>query len=159
MQIFALKENMKPLLVLLSVFILSACVTRLTQGHFLYAFSGRVALCAMLLFTALGHFMFTKGMEMMLPDFVPFKTIVVYFSGVLEIMAAAALLFPETKVYAGWFLIAFFILILPANIYAAVKHVDYKTATYTASGPIYLWFRIPLQLLFILWTYFFAVKN
>jgi uncharacterized membrane protein len=62
-------------------------------------------------------------------------------------------------VLTGWLLILFFILILPANIYAAVRHIDYQKATTEGNGLHYLWFRVPLQLLFIAWAYFFAVKG
>ena len=45
------------------------------------------------------------------------------------------------------------VLALPANIYAAIKRVDYQKATFNGSGANYLWFRIPLQILFIVWMY------
>ena len=32
---------------------------------------------------------------------------------------------------------------------------NYKEANYTGPGPEHLWFRIPLQLFFIGWLYFF----
>lgn len=46
-------------------------------------------------------------------------------TGIIEIAAATGLFIPGLSVVTGWLLIVFFILILPANIYAAVKHVDY----------------------------------
>jgi len=49
-------------------------------------------------------------------------------------------------------------LILPANSYAAVKKIDLEKANYNGSGLNYLWFRIPLQVLFIGWVYWFALK-
>ena len=112
----------------------------------------------MLVFTAIGHFAFTKGMAMMIPDFMPYKTEVVYLTGVIEIIAAVGLLIPSSRVWTGWALILFFILLLPGNIKAAIDHVDYQKATLDGSGPTYLWFRIPLQLLFIAWTYLSAIR-
>ena len=56
------------------------------------------------------------------------------------------------------FLIVFFILILPVNINAALRHIDYEKGTYEGPGTKYLWFRIPLQVLFILWVYWFALR-
>jgi len=53
----------------------------------------------------------------------------------------------------------FFVLILPANIHAAIHHVNLETATNDGNGLNYLWFRIPLQVFYIAWVYFFAVKN
>jgi hypothetical protein len=50
-------------------------------------------------------------------------------------------------------------LILPANIKEAIDHVDYQNATFEGKGLSYLWFRIPLQLLFIAWTYFSCIAT
>lgn len=149
---------MKPLIVLLAVFFSSLFVAKLFRGNFEVALSGRIAMAAMLLFTAVAHFAFTKGMAMMLPDFVPYKTETVYLTGIIEIIAAIGLFVPNFRVITAWLLIAFFILILPSNIYAAIKHIDYQEGTSTGNGPAYLWFRIPLQFLFIVWTYLSAIK-
>jgi uncharacterized membrane protein len=148
---------MKPLIVLLAAFGISLSAEKLFYGHADLALSGRVAMSAMLLFTAIAHFAFTKGMEMMLPGFVPFKTAVIYLTGLAEIAAAAGLFIPDLRFAAGWMLIVFFFLMLPANIYAATKHVNYQEGTYEGSGPGYLWFRVPLQFLFIVWTYLSAI--
>jgi len=112
----------------------------------------------MLLFTAPAHFAFIKGMAMMLPAFVPCKIQIVYLTGVIEIIGALGLFFPNIRILTGWLLIVFFILIVPANIYAAVHHIDYQKGSSDGNGLPYLWFRIPLQVLFILWVYFSAVK-
>lgn len=143
---------------LILVFVVVLVAGKVFQGQYSPAWSGRIAMAAMLLFTAVGHFAFTRGMSMMLPAFVPGKTVVVYLTGILEIAAAVALLVPGWKEPAGWFLILFLVLLLPANIYAALKHVDYQQATFKGRGPAYLWFRVPLQLFFIVWVYLSAVK-
>jgi uncharacterized membrane protein len=150
---------MKPLIVLLSVFVISLLATKFVHKNFEFALSGRIAMSVMLLFTAIGHFAFTEGMTMMLPDFIPFKTEVVYLTGIIEIAAAIGLFIPKLKIVTAWLLIVFFILILPANIYAAIKQIDYQKATFDGNGLSYLWFRVPLQILFIGWTYVCAIKN
>ncbi|MGH2645000.1 MAG: hypothetical protein ACRDE2_13690, partial [Chitinophagaceae bacterium] len=61
-------------------------------------------------------------------------------------------------IITGWLLILFFILILPANISAATRHIDYQKPIAEGNGLAYLWFRIPLQILFIVWTYLSAIK-
>jgi uncharacterized membrane protein len=149
---------MKPLVVLLSVFALSVAGIKLLTGTANYPLAGRIAMAAMLIFTAIGHFAFTKGMSMMLPDFVPFKIPVIYVTGVIELAAAAGLLLPGLKHLTGWLLIVFFLLLLPANIYAAIKHVDYQKGTFEGPGMTYLWFRVPLQIVFIVWTYLCAIR-
>lgn len=149
---------MKPLFVLLGAFVVSLLITKLFTKAFDYRLSGRIAMAVMLVFTAIGHFAFTKGMAMMLPDFIPFKTEIIYLTGVIEIIAAIGLLIPIISVWTGWALTVFFILLLPGNIKAAIDHIDYQKGTFDGNGPAYLWFRIPLQLLFIIWTYISAIK-
>lgn len=94
----------------------------------------------------------------MLPGFVPFRSAVVYLTGVLEIFFAVGLFFPAYRSVTALLLIVFLILVLPANVYASIKHLDYQKATFDGNGINYLWFRIPLQILFIVWTYFSAIK-
>ena len=140
---------MKPLILLLSVFACSLLTFKILRGNFEFALAGRIAMSAMLIFTAVAHFTFTNGLEMMLPEFIPFKTEVIYLTGIIEIAAAIGLFIPNLRIMTAWLLIVFFILILPANIYASIKHIDFQTGTYDGNGLSYLWFRIPLQFLFI----------
>jgi len=148
---------MKPLFVLVATFVISLFITRFTTGDYLHFLSGRIAMSAMLVFTAVGHFVYTKGMTMMVPDFVPFKKAMVYYTGVLEIAFAIGLLVPKYINLTAWTLIVFLILMLPENIKAAMQHIDYQKANLEGHGPKYLWFRIPLQLFFIAWVYVFAI--
>ncbi|MCF0051855.1 hypothetical protein LXM25_17440 [Dyadobacter sp. LJ53] len=150
---------MKPFALLLIVFALTAIISKIFSRDWNLPLSGNLALGVMLCFTALGHFMFTKGMSMMIPDFIPFKKEVVYFTGVLEIILGLALLFPTFRPIIGIIIIVFFILILPANIYAAIKNLNYEKGTFDGEGLRYLWFRVPLQLFFIAWVWFFAVRD
>lgn len=149
---------MKPLIVLLSVFVLCFLGFRVFGGEYDVARAGRIAMSVMLLFTAFAHFRFTKGMEMMIPSFIPYKKALVYFTGIVEIAAAIMLLIPSLRYMTGWLLISFFLLILPANIHAAMKSVNLEKSGAGGKGLKYLWFRIPLQLLFICWVYFSAVS-
>jgi uncharacterized membrane protein len=96
---------------------------------------------------------------MMLPDFIPYKTAVIWLTGFIEIAAAIGLLIPQIRIITAWLLIVFLILILPANIYAATKQIDYQKGTFDGKGTTYLYFRIPLQILFIVWVYLSAIIN
>ena len=148
---------MKPLFVLIIAFGLALSGTWLVGGGLDYRLAGRIAMSVMLAFTAMGHFKFTRGMEMMIPAFIPFRKSIVQLTGVIEVMAAAGLLIPSMAQVTGWLLILFFVLIIPANINAALKHIDYQKGTYEGAGTGYLWFRVPLQLFFIAWVYLSAV--
>ena len=152
------EDNMKPLVVLLSSLVIAIFVIKIIRKDYDFALSARIAMSIMLCFTAIGHFVFTKGMAMIIPPFIPFKTNLVYLTGLFEILLAIGLLIPKLKVITGWTLIIFLLLMLPANIYASMHHIDYQKGTFNGNGLSYLWFRIPLQFLFIAWTYFSAIK-
>ena len=76
----------------------------------------------------------------------------------IEIAAAIGLFIPSVRIFKAWLLIVFFVFILPANIYAAIKHLDYQKGTFDGSGLTYLWFRVPLQILFIVWVYISFIR-
>nr|WP_299073642.1 DoxX family protein [uncultured Allomuricauda sp.] len=149
---------MKPLLVLLLSFTISIFAVKIFKKEYDFAISARIAMSAMLVFTAIGHFVFTKGMSMMIPKFIPFKESFVYLTGLFEILIAIGLLIPRFIYISGWALLIFLLLMLPANIYASIHHVNYQKGTFDGHGLPYLWFRIPLQILFIVWTYICSIR-
>ncbi|SEC86229.1 Uncharacterized membrane protein [Tenacibaculum sp. MAR_2009_124] len=148
---------MKPLIILLSTFIITLLVQKLTRKSINYIFAGRIAMSIMLIFTALGHFIFTEGMIKMIPDFLPHKNHLVILTGILEIVISISLFSTNLRPIFGWILIVFLIVILPTNIKASMENLNYQTGSYNRNGLSYLWFRIPLQLLFIGWSYFFTI--
>lgn len=149
---------MKPLIILLSSFLIFMIVIKITNKEYDFALSGRIAMSIMLLFTAIGHFAFTKGMSLMIPKFIPHKETFVHLTGIFEILLAIGLLIPRLKYISGWTLIIFLLLMLPANIYASIHNINYQKGTFDGNGLAYLWFRIPLQFLFITWAYFSAIR-
>ncbi len=150
---------MIPLIVLITVFIVSLFAIKIFTGKYKLSLSGRIAMSVMLVFTAIAHFAYTEGMAMMLPEFIPYKNFIVYFTGIVELAAAIGLLLPKYKKLTARLLIIFFVLILPANIYAAMHQVNYQTGSYDGKGLDYLWLRIPVQIFYILWTWFFAIRK
>jgi uncharacterized membrane protein len=147
----------KPLFVLLLSFGIALLLTKILDHRWNFIFSGNFAMSLMLLFTAFGHFAFSKGMALMLPDPVPLKKEIVYVTGFIEIMGAIGLLIPSWRHLTSVLLIIFFVLILPANVYAAIKKVNYQKGSYDGDNVNYLWFRIPLQILFIGWVWYFGI--
>ena len=149
---------MKPLIVLIAFSIIAIFTLKLINGVYNITLSARIGMSIMLLFTAMGHFMFTEGMTMMIPDFIPLKKEIVYFTAIVEILGAIGLHIPKFRTITAWLLVIFFIMMLPANIKASIEQIDYQKASFNGNGLMYLWFRIPLQFLFILWVYFSAIK-
>jgi uncharacterized membrane protein len=110
------------------------------------------ALAVMLALTASAHFVPASVSAMpnhadlarMVPPFVPFPSAMVYATGVLEILGALGLIIGATRGAAALSLAALFVLLLPANIYAAVSGVPFHGVE---ASP--LWLRIPEQMLYI----------
>jgi uncharacterized membrane protein len=150
-------NKMKPLIVLMTAFIISLVTLQMGFQKYAPALSARIAMSVMLLFTASGHFAFTKGMSLMVPHSIPFRIMIIYLTGIFEILAAIGLVIPDVGKWTAWALILFLIVTLPANIYAALHRVNYEKATFDGKGRSYLWFRIPLQLFFILWILFSVI--
>lgn len=117
---------MKSLFVLLTSFGIALLAVKIFDQRWNFIFAGNFAMSVMLLFTAMGHFAFSKGMMMMLPDFIPFKRQVIYGTGLIEILAAIGLFIPSYRYLTSIALVIFFVLILPSNIYASIKKVNYQ---------------------------------
>ena len=147
---------MAPLIILIVSFAFLFLIDRfLLSGKLGMSLSGRIALGLMLLVTGIAHFTSPEPMTEMLPDFVPYKKEMIYFTGVCELLAIPGLLWEKTRRLTSVMLILFFLLILPANIYGSIKSVGLGGMEY---GPWYLLFRVPLQILFIGWTWYFGLK-
>lgn len=149
---------MKPLILLLLSFVISVFAIKFIRKDYDFALSARIAMSIILVFTAIGHFTFTKGMSMMIPKFIPLKECLVYTTGILEILLAVGLQIPKLILTSGWVLVIFLLLLLPANIYASIHKVNYQSGAFDGNGLFYLWFRIPLQIFFIIWTYISTIR-
>jgi uncharacterized membrane protein len=148
---------MVPLLVLLLSFAALGLLNNyVLKNKVTLSFIGRTSLSLMLLLTSSAHFSKTAEMVQSMPDFLPSKIQLVYFTGIIEIIAAIGLLVNKTAKITSLALIVFFITILPANIIGSLKEVKLGGME---NGPAYLFFRIPLQLFFIWWTYYFGIKK
>ncbi|HEY9045223.1 MAG TPA: DoxX family protein [Ohtaekwangia sp.] len=148
---------MAPLVVLIVSYILFWLTNRyLLNRKLSNSFMGRVALALMLLMTGSAHFFKTDVMVQSMPDGIPYKPELVYFTGILELLAAVGLVIDSTARFTGIALIVFFVCVLPANIAGSLKRVALGGME---NGPVYLYFRIPLQVFFIGWVYFFGVRR
>lgn len=74
----------------------------------------------------------------------------VFVSGVFEILGGIGLLYPFSRSFSAWGLIALFIAVFPANVNMAVNRIGFgrkPPATWL------LWARLPLQGVLIGWAY------
>ena len=108
------------------------------------------------LFFSLGHFVLTDGMIEMLPMWVPLKTLVIYFTGLIELFVGLMFFIARFQTFAAKLGILIFIIFFPANVYAAINGIGLGGHQW---GPIYLLIRAPLQVLLIAWAYFLCLKD
>jgi uncharacterized membrane protein len=120
----------------------------LTFAHVSESLRGRIGVALVFAFTGLGHFVKTSAMSQMLPPWVPMRIPLIYVTGVFEFLGAIAILIPPVSKYTAIALCVFLFLVLPSNIYAAFKRIDFGGHD---AGPVYLLVRIPLQLFLIGW--------
>jgi uncharacterized membrane protein len=117
--------------------------------------SGRLAIAAVFAFTALGHFIKTEEMAEMLPPSVPARRGLILISGFFEAVFATGVLFPRMAPFTGVAICLFLVMVAPLNVYAAVQRVDFGGH---GNGPRYLWVRMPLQILLLVWTWWFTLR-
>jgi uncharacterized membrane protein len=131
--------------------------SRITGRNLLDAsWRGCIGIALVFCFTGVGHFIKMEPMAEMLPPWVPGRIPLVYFTGVIELSAAAVVLIPRVRRLIGWGLIVMLVPFLPVNIYAAVNQIGMGGHQW---GPVYLLIRIPLQAILIGWTWWFAVRT
>lgn len=150
------------LVILTGSFLVFTAIARIANHRWEFAGPARSAMAVLLAFTGVSHFFLAEGMARMLPEIVPFRIPIVYLTGVAELVLALVLLLPPRVVpikdfrrRVGIVAMLFLAALTPANVYAAIQAVEFGGHT---AGPIYLIFRIPLQILFLIWIYLAFVR-
>ena len=111
-------------------------------------------LSATMVFVGVLHFARLKPFVRIVPNYLPAPVALVYISGFFEILGGVGLLIPATRVWAAWGLISLYIAVFPANIYMLTNNISLNP-----KKPIprwALWARLPFQLVFIAWAYWFT---
>lgn len=116
--------------------------------------SARYALAVLFVFTGIVHFTKMKHeMAAMVPRIFPRPLLIIYITGVLEILGAIGLLGAQFHVAAAYCLILLLIAMFPANIRAARERLPVGGRPATP-----LWLRTPMQALFIGLLWWSAVR-
>jgi len=100
------------------------------------------------------HFVRPQPFVRIVPDYLPAPLALVYISGFFEILGGLGLLLPATRAWAAWGLIALYVAVFPANIHMLTHNISLDP-----KKPIprwALWLRLPFQLVFIAWAYWFT---
>jgi len=122
-----------------------------------------VALAAFFISAGIGHFVYAEFLESIVPSWLPFPSALQYIAGVAELAGGFGLLIPKTRVWAAWGLVALLIAVFPANVDMALNPHPWPHApaflNLDEPDPAALWFRLPIQGVFIAWAWWLTRKG
>jgi len=96
------------------------------------------------------HFTRDDGFAAIVPPLLPFPYLIVWVTGIIEIILGFMLAWPRYRAFAGTLFAPYLLAVLPANIYMAMYQIplgDY------AATEAQLWIRVALQfpLIALIW--------
>jgi len=100
------------------------------------------------IYFGIDHFINPEFYLSIMPPAFPLHAEAVYISGFFEILGGISVLIAPLRKIAGWGLVALLICVYPANIYMAITPEAFPEISIAL-----LYFRLPLQFLFIYWAY------
>lgn len=104
------------------------------------------------------HFLVPTLFAQIVPPWLPRPVLLVYLSGLAEIVLGVGLLFSRTRIAAAWGLVALLVAVFPANVYMATSGVVIQGApaiVADASPPV-RWGRLPLQVVLVVWAWWYT---
>jgi len=110
--------------------------------------AGKVLLGVFFIAAGIVHFVRPGIYVKIMPSYLPWPLGLVYLSGICEVGLGALVLIPRYTGLAAWGLIALLIAVFPANV-----HMAMHPELYPRIPPAVLWWRLPLQGVFIAWAY------
>ena len=110
----------------------------------------RWLLAILMIFVGIQHFVAPQQFVDIVPPYLPWPLALVYISGFFEILGGVGLLIPRLTPYAAWGLVALYVAVFPANLHMALNNIPLGD---TPVSPLFLWLRLPLQLVLIAWAW------
>ncbi|MDO9356856.1 MAG: hypothetical protein Q7T55_24380 [Solirubrobacteraceae bacterium] len=117
---------------------------------------GPVSVFALFTTTGILHLAKPGTYEQIMPPQLPAPHELVIISGVAEIVGGALFLFPRTRRFGAWYLIALLIAVFPSNVYMASQEKFHKMVP---GGEASLIARLPIQFLMIWWLHRLAKRT
>ena len=113
----------------------------------------RCLLAAFFLAAGANHFRMPDLYLGMMPPWLPGPLVLVYVSGIAEVLGGIGVMFAATRRLAGWGLIILLVAIFPANLHVAMQG---RMPGFDFS-PLTLWLRLPFQAVLLAWVWWTAV--
>ena len=118
----------------------------------LYYYAGLTAMGLFYIASGINHFRNTGFYRPIMPPYIPAPVIMIYISGVAEMLGGVAVLVPRTRAVAAWGIVALLIAVSPVHINMCL-HPDKF-----ANIPLWIiWFRLPLQFVFMAWAWYYTL--
>jgi uncharacterized membrane protein len=109
--------------------------------------AGVVLLGALFIVAGVMHFAAPGSYVKIMPPMLPAPWLLVYASGIFEMLGGVGLMVPGTRRWAAWGLVALLVAVWPANVYMAMVPGRFPMIPVWA-----LWVRVPLQIPLIVWA-------
>ncbi len=93
------------------------------------------------------HFRETQKFVDIVPPYLPFPLFLVYLTGLMEITGGLGIIYPETRIMAGRFMVLFLLAVYPANFYMWANDVPFNGTKLTVNGHLV---RLFVQFLLII---------
>ena len=102
-----------------------------------------------LVVAGIAHFLIPQSFIVAMPPYIPWHLEIIFFTGFVELVLAAGLLYPLTRYWASLMLTLYFIAILPAHIHVAIHGIE----MFGIKNKLLLWGRTAFQAVFIWWAF------
>jgi uncharacterized membrane protein len=136
-------------LIVLALGTLAAITAQLLRGRVSLRDAARLGMAVAMVVAGIAHWVRPLPFLQHLPPWSPAPDLVIFGTGVVEVVLGIALLAPQPwRRRTGLALGAYLVAVFPANLYVAVANIDVDGQP----GGAYPWLRLPLQALFIAWA-------
>src|SRR3954469_23725207 len=101
------------------------------------------------------HFIVPGFYLKIMPDWMPWKILLISLSGIAELLLAVLLIYPATRKIAAWLIIAMLV------VFFFVIHIPQSISYYHNHHPLLLvtLVRLPIQFLLIAWAYIYTKQK
>jgi len=114
--------------------------------------TGLILLALLFSFMGISHFTSAEAFSSIVPPYLPAPLLLVYVSGIFEILGGIGILVPQVRRAAGFGLIALLVAVYPANVHMALHPEQFSELS-----PAVLYLRLPFQFVFAALIWWAAV--